>query len=143
MAKMRIYTVHIDPQKKNPYENPVFIEEAFNWWAFIFRGFWFLYHRLWLWGVGLIAFEIVMQVLIFKGHIPTAQYLVFRLGIQILLGYHGNDFRRARLKRQGYITSDIVTSDNLVGAEQRFYERYFTHYRVPFSPAHSSTRPVA
>lgn len=137
MAKMRIYTVHIRPDAKNPYETPIFIEESFNWWAFIFRGFWALYNRLWLVGIILLALEIALQVLVVKGVIPSYTALLTRLGIQILVGFHANDLRRAKLRKQGYITSDIVTGDNLVGAEQRFFERYYPSNRVK-----TSTPPV-
>ncbi|MBM3617665.1 MAG: DUF2628 domain-containing protein [Alphaproteobacteria bacterium] len=133
MAKMRIYTVHIKPDAKNPYEAPIFIEEAFNWWAFIFRGFWALYNRLWLWAAILIALEIALQVLVIRGVIPAFTALFVRLGIQLLIGFHANDLRRAKLRKQGYITSDIVTGDNLVGAEQRFFERYYPSHRFKTS----------
>lgn len=134
MAKMRIYTVHIRPDAKNPYEAPVFIEESFNWWAFIFRGFWAFYHRLWLWGVLLLAVEVLLQVLVVKMVIPSYTALLIRIGMQMLIGFHANDLRRAKLRRQGYITSDIVTGDNLVGAEQRFFERYYPAHRRTSTP---------
>lgn len=145
MARMRIYTVHINPNKKTPYESPVFIEESFSWWAFIFRGFWALYQKLWLVGFGLIALEIITKYLVSEGIISIFTSFIFMLGVQVFFGFHAHDLQRAKLRKQGYITSDIVTSDNLVGAEQRFFERYYPHGRqythsplVPTSSTHFS-----
>ena len=35
-----------------------------------------------------------------------------------------NDLKRRSLKKRGYITTDIVTGDSKMRAEQRFYDRF-------------------
>lgn len=135
MAKMRIYTVHIQPSKKHPYETPVFIEEAFNWSAFVFRPFWAFYHKLWLPAAVLLALTIGLEMLVSLRIMPVHIFTFCNLGIMVYTGFQANDWRRNKLKKQGYIVSDIVTSDNLVGAEQRYFERYYPHGRLPQTPA--------
>ena len=133
MAKMRIYTVHINPSKKHPYETPIFVEEHFNVFAFVFREFWAFYHRIWSVGIALLGFRflaVVAMQLHWVGVIPT---FAVTLGIMLWMGFTGNDLRREKLKKQGFITVDIVTSDNLVGAEQRYFERYFSKDNIPSS----------
>lgn len=134
MAKMRIYTVHINPRKKNPYESPIFVEEGFNIYAFLFRPFWALAHRLWLAAAILFTLLIGGELLVAMEILAVHVFGVITLGVMVYTGFQGNDWRRNKLKRQGYIISDIVTSDNLVGAEQRYFERYYPYGRLPQTP---------
>lgn len=125
MAKMRIYTVHINPKKKQPYTIPVFVEEAVNWYAFIVPGIWALYHRLWL------VFAAVVAVNLLLGGLANAEIIspfslgVIQLGFHFFMALEGNNWRRSKLKAQGYVTSDVVTADGELAAEQRFFERHF------------------
>lgn len=137
MAKMRIYTVHINPRKKNPYENPIFIEEAFNWYAFLFRPFWALSHKLWLVAAVLFALMIGGEVAVATGAIPLSLFSILNLALMVIVGFQGNDWRRSKLRKQGYIVSDIVTGSDLVGAEQRYFERYYPHGKLPQTPPHN------
>lgn len=137
MAKMRIYTVHIDPKKNHPYESPIFVEEGFNWMAFIFKGFWALYHRVWSAAIGLFGFDFLISYLDFRFHMHPVSLIALQFGFMAFVAFHANDLRREVLRRRGYTTVDIVTSDNMVGAEQRFFERYFTQPRPALKPAPS------
>jgi hypothetical protein len=137
MAKMRIYTVHINPRKKHPYENPVFIEEAFNWYAFLFRPFWALSHRLWLVAAVLFVLLGFVEFAAITGIVQLHIAALLNLFIMVVVGFHGNDWRRNKLRKQGYIISDIVTGSDLVGAEQRYFERYYPHGRLPQTPPHN------
>jgi hypothetical protein len=130
MASKRIYTVHIKPEMKNPYEDPVFIEEKFNFLAFIFHILWAFYYRLWWVAAGLFALEIMLRAFAYQGSLSHLNATIIGLGVQMLLGFHANDFRRAKLRKQGYITSDIVVSDSLIAAEQRFFERHFPRHHL-------------
>lgn len=137
MAKMRIYTVHINPRKKHPYENPIFIEEAFNWFAFIFRPFWALAHQLWLVAVVLFLLLGLLEFAFISGLVPLYLVTLLNITVMVVVGFHGNDWRRNKLRKQGYIISDIVTGSDLVGAEQRYFERYYPHGRLPQTPPHN------
>lgn len=138
MARMKIFTVHIRADAKTPYENPIFIKEGFNLWAFIFVWGWALYRKLWLVAGLLLLVEVILRLLAHNGLISGLTGTLLGLCVQVLLAFHANDLHRAQLRRKGYITSDIVTSDNEIGAEQRFFERYFpqahshlTHRHLP------------
>lgn len=143
MAKMRIFTVHINPAKKNPYETPVFVEEGMNWYAFVFRPFWAFSHRLWLAGIILLALMLAGEALVALKMIPLLTFSILNLAIMAYTGMQANDWRRAKLKRQGYIISDIVTASDVVGATQRYFERYYPHGRLPQTPPkHSIPAPA-
>ncbi|MCH2547843.1 MAG: DUF2628 domain-containing protein [Alphaproteobacteria bacterium] len=140
MAKMRIYTIHINPRKKHPYESPIFVAESFNVFAFIFHWIWALSHRMWLATILMLCFWTALNYLNYMQILHPFALMAVQLGYQILIGYQANDLRRARLKKSGYIISDIVTSDNLVRAEQRYFERYFPQGRLPQTPAHTASK---
>lgn len=126
MAKMRIYTVHIDPKKPQPFETPIFIEEGFCWSAFLFQWVWALYQRLWAMAVSIIGFNLLLTYCSTHGFIHPISVSAIQIGFLVMIGFSANDLRRDQLRKRGYITTDIVTSDNLVGAEQRYFERYFS-----------------
>lgn len=120
---LKIYTVHVKPGAASPQEQPVFVREGFNWMAFLFTGLWTLYQRLWWPTLFVVGFNAVLMK--FGQHLLSSESIgIAQLGFQLLVGYLGNDWIRARLKRQGYILADITAADSQPRAEQRYFERY-------------------
>lgn len=123
MFGAKIYTVHIDPENPPPTGTPIFVREGFNVFAFVFVAFWALYQRVWL----LAFILLVLQAWIMwaaSHHVLsplTAQLLYFT--VQVLTGFHANDWRRRQLQKKGYVMADVATGDNLIRAEQRYFER--------------------
>jgi len=121
--RMRIYTVHIPSGAADAQEKAVFVREGFNWAAFLFHFLWAFYHRLWLSGIAImgvfVTFGIVEEL-----HIVTRVGLsVLQLGFLVFVGFHANDWLRSQLGRRGYILSDVTAADDLLHAEQRYFER--------------------
>lgn len=141
MARMRIYTAHIDPSRKDPYETPVFIEEGMNFYAFVFHLFWAFYHRLWLVAVCIIGVNMLITVAAEMLDLNRFSVLVMQMGLQIFIGLQGNEYRRTKLRKQGYLMTDIVTGDNPVGAEQRYFERYFPKGHLAHAPGGAIPMP--
>ncbi len=125
MSRLHVYTVHIDPSLPHPYEEAQFIEEGFNWKAFIFVIFWALYNRLWLFALIIISVNSLIFSTSWHG-ISAVGIGFMHLAWHLFIGYMGNDWLRGKLKSQGFVTADIVTGDSLLRAEQRFFDRYFT-----------------
>lgn len=123
MNRLRVYTVHIDPSLPHPYEEAEFVEEGFNWKAFIFGGFWALYHKMWLPALGVFAVDALLLFLINGGVVG----MTMQLGWHLIVGYLANDWLRDYFKKHGFITADVVTGDSLLRAEQRFFDRYFSN----------------
>jgi hypothetical protein len=119
-----IYTVHIDPRLSLQDSAPIFVREGFSLYAFIFTVFWLAYKRLWgafaLAAVGLTAIVSASH----SGYISEASDLVLQLALGAIIGFHAHDFERAELARKGYVTTDIVAATSLLGAQQRFFDRY-------------------
>ncbi len=123
-SKMKVYSVHLNPREDNPYEQAKFIPEGFNLYAFIFTGFWALYHRNW-W----------MAALFFTLHFGSGFYgasvglsapsIVFlEFGFRVMIGLSANDLWRALLERKDWATSDVVVAYSELEATHRYYERH-------------------
>lgn len=124
LSGLKIYTVHVRAGSQHALEKPLFLREGFNYWAFALTGFWALYHRLWLPLLGIIICNILM-VELGNQHIVSSFTLgVLQLAVNLLVGFMANDWRRAKLSRQGYLFADITTGDSLLRAERRYFERY-------------------
>jgi len=123
-GKIKIYTVHIKPGTPNPYEKPVFVREGFTIFAFAFTLFWALYHRLWKASLIILLANLLLMALL-RNHLLSADSTaIVQLAMNVLIGFHANDWLRAKLKKRGYITADITAADSKLRAEQRYFERY-------------------
>ncbi len=123
-AGMKIYTVHVKPGVAHAQDKPIFLREGFNWMAFVFIGFWALYHRLWWQALAIVAFNIFIISLGEQHALSIESVNAIQLGLHVLVGYLANDWLRAKLQRRGYAMSDITAADSLLRAEQRYFERY-------------------
>jgi len=128
--RLRIYTVHINTSHNHPYENAEFIEEGFNWKAFVFSGIWALYHRLWWAAFLIIAANMACTQLAHLGMMSKIGVTILQLGVHAIVGCYANDLLRSRLKKRGFITVDISSGDSLLRAEQRFFDRYFSQAKT-------------
>jgi hypothetical protein len=108
LNRMKIYTVHIKPGDVRAQERPIFVREGFNILALIFT---------------LAANILIIALGQMKIFSPDSIGLL-QFAIQILAGFHANDWLRYGLSKRGYIMADISTGDNLLRAEQRYFERY-------------------
>lgn len=122
-GRMKIYTVHVKPGTVNPYERPVFVREGFNFFAFLFTFFWALFHRLWMQAIGILLINIALMMLV-RMHVMSADGIaIVQLAMNVMIGFVANDWLRAHLSKRGYIVADISAADNLLRAEQRYFER--------------------
>jgi len=125
MSKLRIYTVHVRPDIPAPYESPVFVREGFSFWAFLFGPFWTFYKKLWWPTISVMSawmfINLAGEAIGFNE--KSIEFLLF--GLQLVIGYAAHDWQREGLRKQGYIIADIVSGDNVMRAEQRFFDRYF------------------
>lgn len=122
-GRLKSYTVHIRPDRPTPYQEPVLVREGFYFLAAVIPPLWALFNRLWLPAIVLIALSALLK--------DEARFGLTELGgtliaavIGVMTGYLAADLKRARLRRLGYITADIVVAPSEMAARHRFYERY-------------------
>ncbi len=121
--RLHIYTVHTKPGVKPENESPLFVREGFNVFAFVLTLAWTLYHRLWLASAGILAVNFLLMLCQDAEIFSEPGTLALMLGVQVMVGFHANDWYRAGLKRRGYIIAGIVTGDSQLRAQQRFFEQ--------------------
>jgi len=118
---MRVYTVYVPPYS-NSDRDPILVKEGFSWPAFVFGIFWALWHRMWLVAIALAFFLVVVGAAMDAfGLDPITQGIV-SLAVAVLVGAHGNDWRRKKLARLGYRDMGVVAARNIDEALRRYLD---------------------
>ena len=111
---MRVYTAHLPPAAAAA---PVLLREGFAWGACLFGGVWLAAHRLWL--AALIWFGLaVLGALL----LPSWALAPVGLAAALLLGFHGQDLRRAALSRRGWQPGEVVAASDAEAALARLLD---------------------
>lgn len=129
--RLRIYTVHLKPGDTTSIDQLRFVSEGFNFYAFVFNLFgislWGLYNGMWRFTFLVALIYGVIYALLFQEMISIITFYVLQFGVRLWMGLVANDFLRAHLKRQGYITYALVSGENEIRAEQRFFDTNYRH----------------
>ncbi|MCJ2124859.1 DUF2628 domain-containing protein [Methylobacterium sp. J-077] len=126
--RMRSYTLHL-PKDARPGESigldrAVLVPDGFTWSAFAFSVLWFLYHRLWIAALivlaGLLALAGVGHLL----GLPPGIAAIVTLLASWLIGLEASSLRRWTLARRGWPTRDAVIAATPEEAEARAIGRW-------------------
>ena len=123
--RTKLYSVHLNPEHEQPYETAEFVQEGFNIFAFLFTGFWMIYHKIWVSGFVIILLLGTIAALGLQFNFNPLSVLALRIGLQFMVGLEANDLRRRHLATKGYVISDIVAGSTLLDAQQRYFDRQF------------------
>jgi hypothetical protein len=142
---MRTYTVHHRlsgaVELKRHVENIVFVKDGFCWPGLFFPAFWLLFRGMWL---VLLAYVAVTGIIVLGADavgLSEGATAVLGAGVNVLMGFEGNDLRRWTLHRRGLRMVGIVTGRRLADAERRFLESLADgSYRQP-QPVTPAPRP--
>ena len=83
--------------------------------AFVFTWVWALWNRMWIVAV------LVMSVMLIASALPTVPQYLLALGVNILMGLHGNDLLGWSLTRRKYAEIGLSNGGSMEEAELRFY----------------------
>lgn len=120
---MRIYTIHMPPPYTAREDGPIAIREGFNFWAFLFTGFWAFANRMWLLGVGLLAIGAALGLVLRLGlGLSEEGEAVISLAYMYLVGCHANDLKREHLARRGWRTAGVVAAADEDSAIRRYFD---------------------
>jgi hypothetical protein len=117
---MRIWTVHLPRGTALPARArnaPVLVREGFSWGAFLLALPWFLAHRMWLESAGYLGLVLRLAALV-----PGWAALPAALALQVLVGAHAQDLRRASLARRGRPAAHVVAAPDAEMALARLLE---------------------
>lgn len=118
--RLHTYTVHAKPTAP---DEPVLVREGFSVFAFLFAGFWLLYHRAWLAGVLTLVLMGLLRVMQQQSmlHAPMLEALQILVGL--FIGLEGRELQREALARRGYAMEGIVSAETEDRALLRHYEQ--------------------
>ncbi len=133
---MRIYTVHgprlAGADARAIGDRVVLVRDGFNVWAFVFGGFWLLYHRLWWALLGYVVLMAGVSVFLGVSRVDGGTSLCVLLLISLLMGLEATSLRRWTLSRGKWRQLDVVAARDVDEAERRFFERWSARRNDPF-----------
>jgi len=135
---MRLFSVHAKsplPERVKAEADEVrFVKEGFAWWGFFFPLPWLLVKGMWL----VFALTLAVAIVIVAGGdalgVPALAVTALAFGINIIVGFMGNDLYRWTLRRRGLVDVGPASGDDREEAELRFFLALPSTEAVP-SPA--------
>jgi len=118
---MRVYTVH-SPPGPTAGEEPILIKEGFCWPAFLFGGFWALWHGLWLVALAVFAAEGALAAGLALAGLSNTTQTAAGLALAFLIGCSANDWWRHDLARRGATFDGVVAASGADAALRRWGE---------------------
>ncbi len=122
--RLKIYTVHTKPNTRMEDVPPYLVKEGVSWPGFFCGFLWLFYHRLWLVGALNTLFFVGVMMLSYYEYLSAIANGALQLGQCVFIGLEGNNWLRSGLARRGYITAGVVTGENLLLAQRRYFEQY-------------------
>ena len=116
---MRIYLVHVTPNT-----DPVFLKDGFSFMAFIFSGFWALWHRMWLVSALIFGGWVLLEILLTFIVALNELRLVMTVSFSIIIGFGAHDWLSSSLLRRGYSLDGLVAAPTLEAALRRWFDRH-------------------
>ncbi|MCE4222228.1 DUF2628 domain-containing protein [Methylobacterium sp. C25] len=132
---MRTYTLHLPDSAlrgdARAFDDAVVVPDGFSWPAFAFSVAWFLYHRLWLSALLVLA---LLGGLIVGGRVvgisPVAGTVIALLA-SLLIGLEASSLRRWTYARNGRPARDAVVAASSDEAEAKAVTRWLDPSAAP------------
>ena len=115
---MRIYLVHVTPNT-----DPVFLKDGFSFMAFVFSGFWTLWHRMWFVSPLIFAGLGLLELLLTFIGVADEFRIVMTMGFSLVVGFGAHDWLSCSLLRRGYSLDGLVVAPRLEAALRRWFDQ--------------------
>ena len=119
---MRFYTAYVRHGGLDPDRDVVLVKEGFSWPAFFFGVPWALLGRLWVAALALALATAGIAALAHMAGPDPATRAALILGLSAGFGWLGNDLKRRKLEREGFVFRGAVAGDNFDAALKRFLD---------------------
>lgn len=126
-SRLKIYTVHTNPDATSLEDGVRFVPESFSLWAFVFTLFWALYHRLWGFALVILSINAVLFVAAEEALLNETAVAILQVALQLWVGYQAHDALRGGLRSRGYAMTALTSGENQIRAEQRYFDRHAGH----------------
>lgn len=125
---MASYSVHLpaDAPAGDPgaLDRLVVVRDGFAVFAFAFHVLWFLWHRLWLASLAVLAVMVATGLMTDGLGLPGVAAVAIQVLVSLLIGLEASSLRRWTLRRKGLPMRDIVIADNVAQAEDKAIARW-------------------
>ena len=111
---MTTYSIYAKPNDAMAAE-AIFLPDSFSWGAFVFTWVWALWNRMW------IVAALSLSLMLIASALPAVPQYLLALGVNILMGLHGNDLLGWSLTRRGHAEIALSNGGSMEEAELRFY----------------------
>jgi hypothetical protein len=135
---MRSYTLHLAPDARQGdaevLDRAMIVPDGFSWPAFAFSVLWFLFHRLWIAALIVLAGLVVLALGGYALGLPRTAGVAIALLASVLIGLEASSLRRWTLARRGWPARDAVVARDRDEAEARLFARWADPAHVPPPP---------
>ena len=126
--RMRSYTLHLPidarPGESIGLDRAVLVPDGFAWPAFAFGVLWFLFHRLWIAALIVLAGFLALAGIGHLMGLPAGIATLVTLLTSWLVGLEASSLRRWTLARRGWPARDAVIAATPEEAEARALNRW-------------------
>lgn len=133
--RMRSYTLHLPhearPGEAHDLDRAQLVPDGFSGAAFAFSLLWFLYHRLWIAALLVLAGLAATALVGYGLGLSPAAGTVITLLVLVLIGLEASSLRRWTLARNGRPARDAVVAFNADEAEAKAMTRWLDPARTP------------
>lgn len=136
---MASYMVLIPQGDRNDPDRARVVRDGFSVFAFLLPLVYLLWHRMWLYAVLLVVFEVALGFwLDFSGQEAAGGVIQFALSLLIAL--ESGTLRMKHLLSRGYVIDDIIIADRLSDTEEIYFSNRGQSAALPsaFAPAQRS-----
>lgn len=136
--RLRSYTFHLPPEARpgeaEGLDRAVLVRDGFSWPAFAFSVLWFLFHRLWLAALIVLAGLVLLGASGYALGLPRAAGAAIAVLASALIGLEAGSLRRWTLSRRGWAARDAVVARDAAEAEARAIARWLDPATLPQPP---------
>jgi hypothetical protein len=140
---MRSYTLHPPrdaiPGEPAALERATIVRDGFVWPAFLFPVLWFLWHRLWLAALIVLAALAVLTAAGLALELRPGAATLAVLLYALLVGLEASSLRRWTYARRGRPAVDVVTAGSRREAEEKLVARWVAGIAAPPAAVHPGT----
>lgn len=115
---MKIYNALIKKNKEGKIEDVILLKEGFSFFAFLFSGLWFLYHKMWS---EFLAILLVNFLIAYMGNFfPAIDKVLLEISLIFLIALNANYWLCEHLKKKDYNFVGLVFGRDQTHARLRF-----------------------
>ena len=125
---MKLYNAFIKKDLNDKIEDVVLLDEGFSFFAFLFSGLWFLFHKMWLNAAVIFAINYLLQSLGNNEVLPKLDVMFLEISFLVIIAYNANHWFGEHLLRRGYKLSGFVLAANKAEARIKAVQALYVDY---------------